>query len=269
MPKINNVGQSEHTVTKQEILLDTINAVYYALYGIKKKHGYNITFNWIDANSGCGKNLSCNCDGSPVIFQESMMQKKWPHMIYCVEKDPENIDSLKKSMIQNRFVRYFNCDHNEIIPTILTEIGDSPYGILYHDPNGEPSWNMLIDAANIQNTRKLDFLIHMSATNGVKRLSRFGRSDLYNSVQKINKKHWYILPCHHIGSDAEQWCFLFGTNLEHFNSLKRIGYARIDESAGEAILNVVNHKKNTSPSDMIAPQKPLNAFFRSGLYGCR
>jgi len=260
MPRINDVGQSEHTITKQEILLKTINTVYFALTAIRNK-GYDATFNWIDTNSGSGKNQDFNCDGSPVIFQTAMMQKNWPHEIYCIEKSPANISSLKNSMIQRDNVRFFNCDHNEVVPSILSEFKKIPYGMLYHDPNGEPSWNMLCDASNNFNSRKMDFLIHISVTNGVKRLFNHGRDDLYHSLQKIDKKYWYILPCHHIGSDAFQWCFLLGTNYDRFKSLKTIGYVRFDESAGESILNIVNHLKRTPPEEMIASQKPLNAFF--------
>jgi len=260
MPKINNVGQSHHTIVKQDMLCKTINAEYYALSGIGMKRGWDITFNWIYTNSGNGKHPEYGCDGSPVIFQDEMIQKKHPYMVYCIEKDPNNIESLKNSMIQNDYVKYYNADHNEVIPRILSNLNYNSHGILYHDPNGEPSWDMLINASRNQKTNKVDFLIHVSVTNGVKRLLHQGRGDLIDSIRKINKSYWYILPCHHIGSDAFQWCFLFGTQFEEFKSLKHVGYKRLDESDGESILNIVNHKKQTPPREMIASQKPLNAF---------
>lgn len=271
MPVINGVGQSNHTLTKQMILKDIINSVYRPIYGLSEKNSKKglpakVIFNWIDTNAGTGYNVEFGCDGSPVIFQNEMIQKNYPYRMYCIEKNRENINELQKTLIPSSNITFVNGNHNSAIKNVLSDLKQKKYqqyGILYHDPNGYPSWDMLIESSNRWETAKLDYLIHIAATTIKRVVNGLGKdSSLLDMISKIDKRYWYIRECHYLGSDATQWCFLLGTNYKDYSSLKSIGFKRVDTSSGESIMNIFNHTKSTSYSNMVLSQKPLSAFVK-------
>lgn len=264
MPVVNGRGYSQyHTPKKQELLTSLIKKTCGALRGIHLKHPQkNTTFHWVDAYAGPGYNTEVGCNGSPLIFQETVRLLKWPYLGYCIDKEVSSIRTLESNLKGDRYFSLYPGDCAEVIPEIFrTDITGDPYGILYMDNNGAPDFKTAGYVSGFDRLRHMDFVFHLPATS-VKRNygAGFTPDDLYDKLMKINKTKWFICSCHPVGSDAWQWVMILGTNYMGWKGLKSLGFYEITSSEGEAILNFVNHNKRTPPEMMKASQKPLSAF---------
>ena len=256
MPVINGRGVSHHTPKKQEILQSIIQKTVNTVKGFEHYSGSKYTFNWIDAYSGTGSNPEYNCQGSSVIFKQIVEGNGVKYIAHCIDENSESIGELKASIGSDNNFYYHVGDNFKITPDIFSHMAHNSYGILYLDPNGEPNWNIPINAYNQFKLKRMDLLIHFGATS-LKR--KFGE-DLIEHIEKIEKDYWYICMCHPIQSDAWQWAMLLGTNYSKWKGLERLGFFNIDLSKGQSIINFLNHTRNTDPKYMKKPQKPLSAF---------
>lgn len=257
-------GYSQHhTPTKQTILESIINRTCQTITGFRIQNSrIPYTFHWIDAYSGPGINPEVSCDGSPLIFQNTVIKNDLPYKAFCIDSNPDHITELKTRIGYDPGFRFFVGDNSKVVPEIVSEITDSPYGILYLDPNGEPNWDMAETVAYMHQFKHMDILMHFTATSYKRSVGAGIRGeDIVDRLKSINKRHWFICPCHHIGSDKHQWVMVLGTNYDKWKGLKRLGFFDINTPMGEALLNTFNHNRHTLPEDMKASQKPLTAFF--------
>jgi hypothetical protein len=253
-------GHSKHTIRKQYVLEDVIEKTYGALKGISIKRGIEIPFNWIDAYAGTGTNPEEGCLGSPVIFKNIMNKYNWPYCARCIDKIPEHIQMLKGVVNYDNRFRFYIGDNSEILNGIVKRMPNNQFGILYLDPNGSPNWDVISEISQSITLNKIDILIHTPATSIKRNIGAgFAKKTLYDNLKSINKKHWHIHLCHPMGSDAWQWIMIIGTNHISWN-LKSINFHGLDTPEGQAILNFVNHTKNTPSDKMVAPQTLLSGF---------
>jgi len=243
-------------------LEDVIEKTYGALKGISIKRGIEIPFNWIDAYAGIGSNPEEGCLGSPVIFKNIMIKHDWPYCARCIDEKP-HIQKLKSVIGDDQHFRFYIGDNSKILPIIAEKIRMDQFGILYLDPNGAPRpemWDSLSQITKLNSMSKIDILIHLHATSIKRNLGAKTRDKtLYENLKSVNKKMWYVHLCHPMNSDANQWIMLIGTNYIGWN-LKSINFHGFNTPEGQAILNFVNHTKNTPSDKMVAPQTLLSGF---------
>lgn len=249
-------GSSNHTIRKQELLSIVIQEFCNVMRGISIKYKKTHKIYWIDSYSGNGYYDDFKCDGSPVIFKKTMLKNGFDYNGFCIDKSEKYISELKNRLLDDK-IQCISGDNETVITDVLKKIPYNGYGILYLDPNGMPNWNIV----NSLKHHNIDILLHFPATSikrniGAKNIIL----DLKQELELINKKTWYICPCHHINSDAWQWCMLFGSNYNGWHGLKKEQFYDISTSKGESILNVFNHTKGVSYSDLKLPQMPLDLF---------
>ena len=155
---------------------------------------------YVDMNAGSGWNGGVNCIGSPMLFLEEATKHDFEKDVHFIEENPESVASLSERLRVGGFDNFYiwNGNHNDVLPTILQKT-EKRYGLVYHDPNGLPSFDLLRDASKNPNFRFVDVLIRISGTNykrirnGTKKVSSTIRyPNLKDQLKSINKKEWII-----------------------------------------------------------------------------
>jgi len=205
---------------------------------------------YVDMNSGSGWNTEVNCVGSPLLFFEEAVKHDFGKDVHFIEKNAESAISLSERLRMAEFDNFhiWNDDHNNVLPAIIQK-NEKRYGLIYHDPNGMPSFDLLRNVSESPNFRFVDVLIRISGTNykrirnGTKAVSSTIRyPNLKDQLKSINKKEWIIrdikddeMP------DPYQWTFLLGTNWTKYPDWEKQGFYKISSSKGAAILNRVTY----------------------------
>jgi three-Cys-motif partner protein len=254
-------GQGRHTSEKQYGLRKVLSQWLSIIDCIKSKAGngyYSSDMReiakkdilYVDMNSGSGWNEEVNCVGSPLLFLEEAAKHDFGKSVHFIEENPESVTSLSERLRIGGFDNFgiWGGNHNDVLPDILQNAGKR-YGLIYHDPNGLPSFDLLRDVSNSPNFRFVDVLIRISGTNykrirnGTKAVSSTIRyPNLKEQLKSINKKEWIIrdimddeMP------DPYQWTFLLGTNWTKYPDWERQKFYKISSSKGAAILNRVTY----------------------------
>lgn len=201
---------------------------------------------YIDMNAGPG--IVNGKPGSPFIFLQESKSKGVGCKAFFIDRDCSTTDNLRELFGHYSDVTIYCGDNREklmwSLDTIKFSVGrDCPYGLIYADPNGEIDqlpFDALAAASTMRVSRKIDFLIHIPATN-IKRVrsSPFCEyeSDLIQNLNKIDKKVWVIRE----PKSAFQWTFILGTNWGDAPEYKKHGFHRIDTDIGRQILRRLNY----------------------------
>ncbi|GEM_PF-1876460 len=212
---------------------------------------------YADINAGSGWNQEVNCIGSPLLYLEESKKYDFGQKIHFIEANADSLTKLGERVWEDYpefvdLVELWNGNHSEILPGIIQKTGKR-YGLIYHDPNGLPSFDLLRSISQYSDFRFVDILIRISGTN-YKRIrngldafgSKTGRPELVGKypnlkiqLKSINKKQWIIRDI--VDPDPSQWTFLLGINWTDYPSWESQGFYKIDSSKGAAILNRVSH----------------------------
>jgi three-Cys-motif partner protein len=235
---------SSATPIKQEGLAHFLNYHMDLTKAVLTKHSYYPdTYVYIDTNAGYGYNDGAI--GSPLIFLEKARAKNMKHEAHFIELNSEYTDILQNKLSEideTGFVH--NGDHAEILPKLCKGLRKDTFGLIYHDPNGVPSFSMLSNDVFKSNTRKLDLLIRVSAT-GIKRkrTANPGNNNktLADCIKSIPKSTWLIYQVK--DKDPWQWTFLFGTNYAKLSAYQSAGFYRLDSDEGQEMLQKLSLTK--------------------------
>jgi hypothetical protein len=262
-------GQSGHTIEKQYGLgkvlgqwLSIIGAIKANAMAGKYRPEMAIIAKmpvlYVDMNAGRGWNEEVNCIGSPLLFVEQASKHSFDKTVHFIESDEKSVTLLGERLYEvlrdssQELPNIWCGNHSDILPGILIQC-DKRYGLIYHDPNGLPSFELLESLSKHPNMRFVDILIRISGTN-YKRirngLNGFGTKrgyptlvnkypNLKDQLKTINKKEWLIRDI--IDPDPSQWTFLLGTNWTDYPSWEAQGFYKTSSSKGAAILNRVSY----------------------------
>ena len=235
-------GQGRYTRDKQIGFNGIVSQVVQINSFIFKKYrNYKPHFYYIDLNAGSGYNDIVNETGSPLVFID--VASRHPNIEFyltLVEIDKNRITELQKRIEEHSYNNIHCTFLNKDIATLTEHDLNIPYnsmGLLYHDPNGSPEYDKLIEIFNWNNFKKIDMLCRLGAA-GVKRPVNcrnskcgkyFGKPWIYYE-QHINKKNW--LYQHLVG--PSQWTFIMGSNF-NLKPLKKFGFFKKEDDLKEYI----------------------------------
>lgn len=252
-----NQGQSEHTEEKQYGLGKVLSQWLSIMDRIVPKWKITTPVLYVDMNAGAGWNEEVNCIGSPLLFLSESEKHDFKKEIYFLDSSANSVVELGERILEAEPRDMTSChlivgDHHESLPGIIDK--HRGYGLIYHDPNGLPSFDLLREIYQRPNTGKLDILIRISGTNykrirnGTKAVSSTVRyPNLKDQLRSINKKQWIIRDIvdkdenGNPRADPFQWTFLLGTNWTEYKAWESQGFYKIESSKGAAILNRISY----------------------------
>ena len=211
------------------------------------------TYYYFDINAGWGNDYH-----SPIVFLKEMYKRRKIsnldfHAVF-IEKDREHFECLMDKVIcliesfDNEEQNYFETnitleegDHEEIMRKYYSD-GADKFGLLYHDPDGIPSFGLLRDISKVYN--RLDFLINCPAT-AIKRtlknnICRNHTKRLSTHLYSITKKYWIIRS----PISPWQWTRLLGTNWDAFPEFRKRDFFKLKSIKGREIMNHLDYTNN-------------------------
>lgn len=210
----NDLGESDTTPEKLDVFRGLIS-MHLRICSRKPAFG---TYQYIDMNAGPGRSPRYGVSGSPLIFLEEV--RAVPHLRYqalFIELDPGRVLELQKAVGVYPGIRICHGSHCEALPAAVNRMREHATGVVYHDPKGIPSFEILAEVSRARQMRRMDFVLTFGAT-GIKRTN--GRAQkfeqpyqtLIDSLSAIAKDTWLIRE----PMGRQQWTFLIGTNWPEF-----------------------------------------------------
>lgn len=198
-------------------------------------------YTYIDTNAGPG--IYEGLTGSPLHFLDAIEKTSMPYQAIFIEREKDNAIELTR-LVNQRRLRYppeiLNVCNQTALLDYVKDNHPPTYGMLYHDPNGVPSFDLLAEVSQSPSFRIMDFMISLPA-NAIKRVrgaekASNGYTDtkrFNDSIKLINKTTWIIRR----PQGKWQWTFIIGSNWPKFPDWGKRGFYRLDSEDGQAILH--------------------------------
>jgi three-Cys-motif partner protein len=161
-------GESESTKVKLGIFQNLITMHV----GICAGQAWCRDYHYIDMNAGPGIAPECQERGSPLLFLDAVQAQTKPLAYHAlmIDSNLTYAHELQAHVARYGRVTVEHGDHARVAPAYLSSLKNRPHGIVYHDPNGVPSWETLASIFALPQARYLDLLLYVRTTD-LKRVS--------------------------------------------------------------------------------------------------
>ncbi|MDZ7319925.1 MAG: hypothetical protein ONB11_12255 [candidate division KSB1 bacterium] len=287
MPIIDDVGYSDYTVPKMEVLSKIFDMHFMITQAVIKKYpSFRRKYRYVDMTSGkgyvpysdlvakvekihalewFGKSLVHNGKllGSPLVFLTVAESEKAQVEYRCdlIEANKENYQELDEAIKyharlnnwQGTKAKVFlhHAHYEQVVPELFPSCDEKELGLVFIDPSGnKPDLPTLKHIARMR--PKMELLLYLAATN-IKREFGYTNRLLSDYMREIGKEYWLIKKP--IKGDRFQWTFLLGSNSDIFKAYKKIDFLRLDSIEAQKFFPVLELTAKQR-QDLVQPKLP-------------
>jgi len=287
MPIVDDVGHSDYTVPKMEVLSKIFDMHFMITQAVIKKYSsFRRQYLYVDMTAGkghvpysdivskvekvhalewFGKSLVHNGKllGSPLVFLTVAESEKAQVSYRCdlIEANEENHQELEEAVKHHAHLNDWqdietkvflhNNKYEQVIPELFPLRDEKEFGLVFIDPTGnKPDLQTLKHIAQMR--PKMELLLYLAATN-IKR--EFGYTNRYLSdyMREMGKEYWLIKKP--IKGDKFQWTFLLGSNSDIFKDYKKIDFLRLDSDEAQKFFPILELTAKQR-QDLLQPKLP-------------
>lgn len=224
------MNYSDWTETKNAVVGGIFTWLIAASKSIMQRYPRYSTYQYIDMNAADGS-------GSPALFLDAVRQANIPYRALFVEHEKMKYASLYARYGSFPSVQTYRGDHNAAVPHHCRHIYGKPYGLIYNDPCGIPSFDTLATVSQLPQIDHIDMLINCPATAIKRARGAFHRAQyLVDGLDGIQKRHWLIRAPH----GRWQWTILLGTNWGKVQEWRAQQMYLVQSPEGQDILRRLN-----------------------------
>ncbi len=265
MPKVDDVGHSDYTVPKMEVLSKIFDMHFMITQAVIKKYpSFRRKYRYVDMTAGkghvpysdivskvdkihtlewAGRSLIHNGKllGSPLVFLTIAESEKVQISYYAdfIDANKDNCQELDEAVRNHAGLNNWqeittkvflhNNKYEQVIPELFTFCDDKELGLVFIDPSGsKPNLETLKYVTQMR--PKMELLLYLAATN-IKREFGYTHKYLSDYMQEIGKEYWLIKKP--IKGDKLQWTFLLGSNSDIFKDYRKIDFLRLDSAEAQ------------------------------------
>lgn len=233
------MNYSEWSATKNMLVGGIFKWLMTASKSVMRRYSAQYrTYHYIDMNAADGS-------GSPSIFLDTANKIDIYYQALFIERSRKEYLSLAAKYDHSPLIQLCCGDHNEILLPHCQSIKGKPYGLIYNDPCGIPSFSTLAIISQLPQIEHIDMLINCPATAIKRRNGVFGGQCLVDGLDEIKKKHWLVRAPY----GRWQWTILVGTNWTDMKSWRAQQLYPINSSEGQAVLDRMNRTRSEREGD--------------------